>query len=145
MSVNMDGTFFTLRARTNHMVQRANSGDPVGSLVCVSSTAAVSGAGRNEHYAATKGCTISMIKGVSVELARYGIRANSVLPGFIYTDIVKDKLVTDKYRQKVLSRIPVRRSGEPADFSGIAVYPASKASRYHTGQEFIIDGGFTVF
>ncbi len=145
MAVNMDGTFFTLRACAKHMVERAKQGDAGGSLICVSSTAAVSGASRNEHYAATKGGAISMIKGIAVELARYKIRANSVLPGFIYTDIVKDKLDTEKFHDRVLPRIPARRWGEPEDFAGVAVYLASDASAYQTGQEFVIDGGYTVF
>jgi NAD(P)-dependent dehydrogenase (short-subunit alcohol dehydrogenase family) len=83
LTVNLDGVFFTLREAAKHMVARAKAGDPGGSLVGVASLAAIEGAARNEAYAATKGAVISMMKSIAVEHARFGVRANSVLPGWI--------------------------------------------------------------
>jgi NAD(P)-dependent dehydrogenase (short-subunit alcohol dehydrogenase family) len=51
----------------------------------------------------------------------------------------------DKFNQQVIPRVPMRRWGEPEDFSGLAVYLASDASRFHTGDSFVIDGGYTIF
>jgi NAD(P)-dependent dehydrogenase (short-subunit alcohol dehydrogenase family) len=51
----------------------------------------------------------------------------------------------EKFNQQVISRVPMRRWGEPEDFAGIAVYLASDASRFHTGDSFVIDGGYTIF
>lgn len=145
LAVNEDGVFFTLREAARHMVERAKAGDPGGSLVGVASLAAIEGAARNQHYAATKGAVISMIKGIAVEFARYGVRANAVLPGWIATDMTERAQASPAFAEKVIPRVPIRRWGEPADFSGIAVYLASDASAYHTGDTFIIDGGYAVF
>jgi NAD(P)-dependent dehydrogenase (short-subunit alcohol dehydrogenase family) len=141
MSVNLDGAFFTLRAAARHMVARGDG----GSLVVTSSLAALSGQARGEHYAATKGGLISMMKALAVELARHGVRANAVVPGWIDTPMTEAVLRWDRFAEKVLPRVPVRRWGVPEDFGGIAVYLASDASRYHTGDTFVIDGGYAVF
>ena len=145
LAVNLDGVFWTLREAAKLMVARAKNNDPGGSLVGVASLAAIEGAARNQHYAATKGAVISMIKGCAVEFARYGIRANSILPGWIATDMTQMVQDSDAFSSKVIPRIPARRWGKPEDFGGVAVYLASDASSYHSGDQFIIDGGYTIF
>ena len=141
LSVNLDGAFFTLRAAARHMVGRPGG----GSLAVTSSLAAVSGQPRGEHYAASKGGVISMMKALAVELARHGVRANAIVPGWIDTPMTERTLRWDKFVEKVLPRVPLRRWGTGDDFAGIAVYHASDASQYHTGDTFIIDGGYAVF
>ncbi len=146
LSVNLDGVFFTLREAARHMVERAKAGDDAGgSLVGVASLAAIEGAARNEHYAATKGGVISMVRGVAVEFARHGVRANSILPGWIATDMTAMAQSAPAFAEKVIPRVPMRRWGEPGDFGGMAVYLASDASRFHTGDTFVIDGGYAIF
>ncbi|MBM3558249.1 MAG: SDR family oxidoreductase [Alphaproteobacteria bacterium] len=141
LKVNLDGSFFTLRAATRHMISRPGG----GSIAAVASLAAISGAARGEHYAATKGGLISMMKAMAVEFARYGIRANAILPGWIETEMTEKKFAWDKFRDAVLPRVPMRRWGKPEDFGGIAVYLVSDASAFHTGDSFLIDGGYWVF
>ncbi|HEX3178704.1 MAG TPA: SDR family NAD(P)-dependent oxidoreductase [Methylomirabilota bacterium] len=141
LGVNLDGAFFTLRAAARHMVARPGG----GSLVVTASLAAISGQARGEHYAASKGGVISMMKALAVELARHGVRANAILPGWIDTPMTARALAWDKFVERVLPRVPVRRWGRPADFGGIAVYLASEASAYHTGDTFVIDGGYAIF
>lgn len=141
MGVNLDGAFFTLRAAVRHMTGRPGG----GSLVVTASLAAISGAARGEHYAATKGALISMMRGLAVELGRHGIRANAVLPGWIETPMTDRALHWDRFVERVLPRVPVRRWGVPDDFGAVAVYLASDASAYHTGDTFMIDGGYSVF
>ena len=145
LAVNLDGVFFTFREACRHMVERAKSGDPGGSLVGVASLAAIEGAARNEAYAATKGAVISMMKSVAVEHARYGVRANAILPGWIATDMTQGAQDNPAFAEKVIPRVPARRWGEPADFGGIAVYLASGASSYHSGDTFVIDGAYSIF
>jgi NAD(P)-dependent dehydrogenase (short-subunit alcohol dehydrogenase family) len=145
MSVNVDGVFFTFRAACRHMVERAKGGDPGGSLVAISSLSVIDGAARNAHYAATKGALLPMVKAVAVEHARFGVRANSVLPGWIATDMTQAAQGSDVFNDKVIGRVPLRRWGEPSDFGGIAVYLASDASRFHTGDQILIDGGYAIF
>lgn len=146
VSVNLDGAFYTLREAGKHMAQRAADGDDSGgSLVGVASLAAIEGAARNQHYAATKGGLISMIRGCAVELARYGIRANAILPGWIATDMTQRAQDNPKFIDNVISRVPARRWGTPEDFGGQAVYLASDASRFQSGTTIIIDGGYSIF
>ena len=146
LSVNLDGVFFTFREACRHMVERAKTtGEKGGSIVGVASLAAIEGAARNEAYAATKGAVISMMKSVAVEHARWGIRANAILPGWIATDMTQGAQDNPAFAEKVIPRVPARRWGEPADFGGIAVYLASDASSYHSGDSFVIDGGYTIF
>ncbi|MFZ5930401.1 MAG: SDR family NAD(P)-dependent oxidoreductase [Pseudomonadota bacterium] len=141
MNVNVEGAFFTLREAARHMVAREGGGSMVG----VASLAAIEGAARNQAYGASKGALISMIKGISVELARYGVRANAILPGWIATDMTEASQASKKFNDNVIGRVPIRRWGQPEDFAGVAVYLASDASRYHTGDQFIIDGGYAIF
>lgn len=145
LAVNLDGVFWTLRETCRHMVDRAKSGDTGGSLVGIASLAAIEGAARNQAYAATKGAVISMMKSCAVEFARYGIRANSILPGWIATDMTANAQGNKAFAEKVIPRVPARRWGEPEDFGGIAVYLASNASSYHSGDTFVIDGGYAIF
>lgn len=141
LRVNLDGAFFTLRAAARHMIEAKRG----GSLVVTSSLAAVSGPPRNQHYAASKGGLIAMMQGLAVELARHKVRANAILPGWIDTAMTHETLHGQAFTENVLRRIPVRRWGTPDDFAGIAVYLASDASSYHTGDTFLIDGGYTKF
>lgn len=145
MGVNLDGVFFTFREATKHMVERAQAGDPGGSLVVTSSLSAVHGAARNEAYSSAKTAVLGMIRGLAVEYARFGIRANAVLPGWIATDMTAGAQGNDKFNEQVIKRVPMRRWGEPEDFGGIAVYLASDASRFHTGDSILIDGGYAIF
>jgi NAD(P)-dependent dehydrogenase (short-subunit alcohol dehydrogenase family) len=146
LSVNLDGVFFTFREACKHMVARAGQGDKAGgSLVVTSSLSAIDGAARNEAYASTKGAVISMIRAIAVEHARYGVRANAILPGWIATDMTAGAQGSDKFNDAVIKRVPFRRWGEPEDFGGMAVYLASDASSFHTGDSFLIDGGYAIF
>lgn len=144
-TVNLDAVFWTFREATKHMVARAEAGDPGGSLLVTSSTSAIDGAPRNQAYAASKAGVLAMVRGTAVEFARYGIRANAVLPGWIATEMTERLQGWDKFNDKAIGRVPMRRWGEGEDFAGIAVYFASDASRFHTGDSIVIDGGYTIF
>ncbi len=140
-SVNLDGKFFTCREAVRHMVALGNG----GSVVLTTSGSALYGQAKGQNYAASHGGTISMMKGIAVEHARHGIRCNAVLPGWVTTDMTAPAFGWDTFVQKVLPRVPMRRWGEKEDFAGIAVYLASDASRYHTGDLITIDGGYHSF
>jgi NAD(P)-dependent dehydrogenase (short-subunit alcohol dehydrogenase family) len=138
--VNMDGVFWTFREAINHMVPRGG-----GSLVVTSSVSADVGFPRGEHYAATKAGVRALIQGLAVEYGRHGIRANAVAPGWVVTGMTDGFIDGDRFEQHVKPRIPAGRWGEPEDFAGIAVYLASDASRWHTGDTITIDGGYLKF
>jgi NAD(P)-dependent dehydrogenase (short-subunit alcohol dehydrogenase family) len=139
--VNLDGAFYTFRAAARHLIERGGGGVLVGTA----SLAAIEAAPRSEHYAATKGGVISMVRGMAVEFARYGVRAHAILPGWIETNMTANAVADDRFKSKVLPRVPMRRWGEGDDFGGIAIYLMSEASRYHTGDTFVIDGGYSLF
>ena len=141
LRINLDGVFFTLRAAARHMVERGGG----GSLAVTSSLAAIEGQARGQHYAATKGAVISMIRALAVEHARHGIRANAILPGWIETPMTDRLFAWEPMQKKVFPRIPIRRWGEARDFGGLAVYLASDASSYHTGDTLVVDGGYSIF
>ncbi|UYH54681.1 SDR family oxidoreductase [Qipengyuania sp. SS22] len=144
-AVNLDAVFWTFREASKHMVARAEGGDKGGSLLVTSSVSAIHGAPQNQAYAATKAGVLAMVRGTAVELARYGIRANAVLPGWIATDMTERLQKWDAFNEKAIGRVPMRRWGEGEDFAGIAVYFASDASRFHTGDSVVIDGGYSIF
>ena len=71
--------------------------------------------------------------------------ANSILPGWIATDMTSGGQANPKFVENVISRVPMKRWGEPKDFGGIAVYLASDASSFHTGDSFLIDGAYAIY
>jgi NAD(P)-dependent dehydrogenase (short-subunit alcohol dehydrogenase family) len=139
--INLDGVFFTFRAAARHMVERGKG----GSLVAMASTAAIEGAARSSHYGASKGGVCAMVRALAVELARHKISVNSILPGWIETEMTANAVANPKFAGNVLPRIPGRRWGVGADFGPLAVYLASDATKYTTGRDFVIDGGYTLF
>ncbi|MFM9226545.1 MAG: SDR family NAD(P)-dependent oxidoreductase, partial [Actinomycetota bacterium] len=141
MRVNLDGAFYTAQEAVRHMVPRGEG----GSLVFTTSGSAYFGQQRGQHYGASKAGMISMMRAIAVEHARHGIRSNAVLPGWIESEMTAPALGWDTFVSKVLPRVPLRRWGDPDDFSGIAAYLASDASRYHTGDVITIDGGYHSF
>ena len=140
-AVNLDGAFVTMREAARHMAERGTG----GSLVATSSVGAVNGMPKQLPYAASKGGLVSLVRSFAVDLARHGIRANAVLPGFVETPLTHDLLRLEPMQQRVLPRVPARRWGEPADFGALAVYLASPASSYHTGDTIVVDGGYSNF
>lgn len=138
--VNMDGAFWTFREAVNHMLPRGG-----GSLVVTSSVSADAGFPRGEHYAATKAGVRALIQGIAVEHGRHGIRANAIAPGWVVTGMTDGFIEGDRFEANVKPRIPVGRWGTPEDFAGIAVYLASDASAWHTGDTITIDGGYLRF
>lgn len=139
--INVEGVFLTLRAAARHMIGHGQG----GSLVATASTAALEGAAHNSHYGASKGAVAAFVRALAVELARQRIRVNAVLPGWVRTEMTEALFDNPKFAGAVLPRIPVRRWGAADDFGGIAVYLASSASTYTSGEQFVIDGGYTKF
>ena len=144
-ATNLDGVFHVFQVVLRHMIKRAEGGDRFGRLIATSSLAALFGTARNEHYAGTKAALNALCRALAVELARYGVTANAILPGWIKSDMTAGIMGNEKFVANVMPRIPVRRFGEASDFGGIAVYLMSKASSYHTADTFVIDGGYTAF
>jgi NAD(P)-dependent dehydrogenase (short-subunit alcohol dehydrogenase family) len=141
MAVNLDGAFLTLREGTRHLVERGEG----GALIGVSSTSAIHGAPRNQHYAAAKTALLAVMRGLAVELARHQIRCNALVPGWTETPMTEKSRTHEKFVANTTARTPVRRWGTPDDFAAVAVFLADPAQRFHTGDTIVVDGGYTVF
>ena len=139
MGINLDGTFFTFRAAAKHMIDRGEG----GRLIATSSASAIHGAARSEAYAATKGGVIAMVRGLAVELARHGITANTIIPGWIETAMTARNVGNERFEDRVMKRVPARRWGTPEDIALAALYLASEESSFVTGTTLTIDGGWT--
>ena len=85
------------------------------------------------------------MRSLAIELARYDIQVNNLQPGWIETDATGPMRDNELLSKTVVKRTPARRWGTPADFEGIAVYLASDASRFHTGDTICVDGGYSIF
>jgi NAD(P)-dependent dehydrogenase (short-subunit alcohol dehydrogenase family) len=140
LNTNLEGAFLTLRAAARHLIERGAG----GSLAGLSSIGAIDGMPRAQGYAASKAGVTALMNGLAVELARHRIRANTIQPGWIKTDLTRH-LDSEPMVERVLPRVPARRWGTPSDFAGVAVYLTSDASAYHSGDTFVIDGAYDKF
>ncbi len=145
INVNQHGAFYTLREAARHMRDRANAGDPGGSIVVCGSLSIFYGLPGMEHYAAAKGALAAMVKGMAVELGPFGVRVNMLAPGSILTGMTDDPAVIEQLKARFAAKTPLGRMGEVADIAGPAAYLASDASRFHTGDIMVVDGGRCVY
>ncbi len=141
LAVNLDGAFLTLREGARHMVERGEG----GALVGVSSVSAIHGAPMAQPYASSKAAMLAMIRGLSVELARYQIRCNTIVPGWTETEMTEAGRGNEKFLTNTTARTPIRRWGVPDDFRRVGAFLADPTQMYHTGDEIIMDGGYTRF
>lgn len=145
IAVNQHGAVYTLQAALEHMVHRAEAGDPGGSLIACGSLSILKGVPRIEHYAASKGALASVMRAVAAEYGRYGVRANTIAPGWFDSELQgRPQEVTDRMAETMRTRNPIPRAGRPADLDGVIVYLMSDASAYHTGDLITIDGGYSI-
>ncbi|HEV8296273.1 MAG TPA: SDR family NAD(P)-dependent oxidoreductase [Acidimicrobiales bacterium] len=140
MGTNLDGAFLCTREAARHMVARGDG----GALVIVSSIVARYGAPTMQHYAATKAGLVSLARSIAVELARYRIRCNGLLPGWTETELADEWLEDPKFVDAVTRRTPARRWGVPVDCAPAAVYLADPTLTFHTGDVLTVDGGYSV-
>lgn len=141
LDTNLHGAFYVLREGARHMKARAEAGEPGGSLIACASLSMFMGLPGMPHYSGAKAALGAIIRGMAVEFAPYGIRANAIAPGLIASR--KGDLDKEYYRQAA-KKNPMRRVGLTSDFEGIAAYLASDASAFHTGDTMVIDGGYLI-
>lgn len=141
LDVNLVGAFLTFRESVKAMIARGRG----GKLVVTSSVGSVHGMPKSAAYAASKAGVLALVRSLAVELGKHDIQANAVVPGWIETDMTAGALAWPKLRDTVTSRTPARRWGKPEEFEGIAVYLASRESKFHNGDVLTVDGGYTVF
>lgn len=142
LDINQHGAMYVAREAARHMKARHDAGDPGGSILFCASLSALTGSAGMEHYNAAKGAIASMARGIAVDLGHYGIRCNTVCPGYTISETVKDPGPDSPLGRQVRERTPIPRFGTIEDFEGIGVYFMSDASRFHTGDLVRVDGGW---
>jgi 3-oxoacyl-[acyl-carrier protein] reductase len=136
--VNVTGVYNCVQAAVPAMRGRAGA-----AIVNIASVAHEKGGGAigNVWYGATKAAVVAMTRGLGRELGPQGIRVNAIAPVVIETDMVRDAL-TPQLREKALGRIPLGRFAQPDDVARVAVFLASDAASFITGETVAVDGGF---
>ena len=139
MRINTRGVFLGMKA-----VEATMRVQGAGSIINISSVAGMVAASGAFAYGASKWAVRGMTKTAAIELARFGIRVNSIHPGLIQTDMLDDVMKDDEQRRDRMKQlVPLGSIAEPEDIANMALFLASDESRYATGTEFVVDGGWT--
>ncbi|MED6295723.1 MAG: glucose 1-dehydrogenase [Chloroflexota bacterium] len=141
IDINLTGAFLCSKAVYTNMRDIGS-----GKIINIGSMTSIFGLDWAVAYASSKGGIVQLTKTLAVSWAKDGIQANSILPGWIHTDLTQG--IKDNYQDRydhILSRIPENRWGEPSDLAGTAIFLASDASNYVTGVSIPVDGGYTSF
>jgi NAD(P)-dependent dehydrogenase (short-subunit alcohol dehydrogenase family) len=138
--VNLDlkGVFFCCQMVGREMIRQNH-----GKIINVSSILGLVGEKMVAPYCAAKGGVIQMTKALALEWARYNIQVNALCPGYVETAINTQELQNEKVRQYIVGKTAAKRLGNVEDMQGAAVYLASNASNYMTGQVMTVDGGWS--
>ena len=115
-----------------------------GAMIIISSIAALRGSNVNGLYGVTKAADAGLGRALAVEWGPHNIRVNSIAPGLIKTDFARALWEDEERRKRREAMSPLRRLGDPVDIGGVAVFLASDAARFMTGQLLVIDGGVSV-
>jgi glucose 1-dehydrogenase len=141
LRVNLKGAFLVGQAAARQMVSEVGAGKPPGAIINMSSINARVAIPNQVPYCVAKGGLDQLTKVMALALAPYGIRVNAIGPGSIMTDILKSVANDAAARNKILMRTPLGRIGEPDEIAAIAVFLASGAASYMTGETIYADGG----
>jgi NAD(P)-dependent dehydrogenase (short-subunit alcohol dehydrogenase family) len=141
LRVNLKGAFLVGQAAARRMVAQVKAGKPPGTIINMSSINAVVAIPNHTPYCVSKGGIDQLTKVMALSLAPHGIRVNAIGPGSIMTDILKAVATDQEAKRRILARTPLGRIGEPDEIATIAVFLASPAASYITGQTIYADGG----
>jgi gluconate 5-dehydrogenase len=140
VDVNLRGAFLLSQAAAQHQINHQIQ----GSHIHITSVRSSLGIRRGyAAYVASKGGLAILIKQLATEWARFGIRVNGIAPTFTRTPLVADYLNDPEFYQGLVNRIPLGRVCETSDLAGLAIFLASEASSFITGQNIFVDGGIT--
>ncbi|HJX00590.1 MAG TPA: SDR family NAD(P)-dependent oxidoreductase [Terriglobales bacterium] len=143
IATNLESVFGLVKHCVAQMKKqgRPAPGETAGRIVIISSTAGQRGEAFHCDYAATKGAVISMVKGLSTELARDGIYVNCVAPGWVATDMAAPALEDPKTRDKVFATIPLGRVGKPEEIAATILFLCTEHAGFITGEVLNVNGG----
>lgn len=139
LATNLSSMFRCARAVAPGMIELER-----GKIINIGSMYGIIGVPRYAAYCASKAAVAGLTRSLAAEWARHGIQVNCLAPGYVNTDIPREAMADEKTRALFLSKIPARRIGEPEEVGALAVYLASPASDFMTGQTVYLDGGQTM-
>jgi 3-oxoacyl-[acyl-carrier protein] reductase len=141
LAINLDGVFGLVKHTVAQMKSQPHTTGPAGHIVVISSTSGQRGEAYHCDYSATKGAVISMVKGLSTELAPAGIYVNSVAPGWVDTAMSAEAIADPKSGEEILRTIPLRRVGKPEEIAGPVLFLCTHHASFITGEVFNVNGG----
>ena len=143
IAVNLHSVFGLIKHSVAQMKRQGRGKDSsaAGRIVIISSTAGQRGEAFHCDYAASKGAVISMVKGLSTELARDGIYVNCVAPGWVATDMAAPALEDPKTRDRVFATIPLGRVGKPEEIAAPILFLCTEYAGFITGEIMNVNGG----
>ncbi len=145
LDVNLNGTFLCCQAAARLMIRQR-----WGRIINIASIAALLAPKPERlrcgyNYSASKAGVIGLSKRLAPELAPHGITVNCISPGIMRTPFTEKAVAEDKTRRQIIDSVPMSRLGRPEDLDGLVVYLASESSGFLTGQNIIIDGGYSLW
>ena len=141
LSINLDAVFGLVKHAVAQMKKQPRKGAAAGHIVLISSTSGQRGEAFHCDYSATKGALISMVKGLSTELASAGIYVNSVAPGWVDTDMSAPALADASSGEQILRTIPLGRVGKPEEIAAPVLFLCTEYASFITGEIFNVNGG----
>jgi glucose 1-dehydrogenase len=139
--VNLKGAFLMGQAAARQMVAQVKTGGAPGAIINLSSVNAVFALPDHAAYSISKGGISQLTKAMAIALAPHGVRVNAIGPGSINTAMLEKVMTDASARQRILSRTPMGRLGQPEEMANVAVFLASDQASYITGQTIYADGG----
>jgi 3-oxoacyl-[acyl-carrier protein] reductase len=140
-TINLDAVFGLVKHAVAQMKSHTRGQGAAGHIVLISSTSGQRGEAFHCDYSASKGALISMVKGLSTELASAGIYVNSVAPGWVDTDMSAEALQDPKSGEEIRRTIPMGRVGTPEEIAGPVLFLCSEYASFITGEVFNVNGG----
>lgn len=137
IDINLKGAFHCMKHVSRQMIKQRQ-----GRIINISSVSGVSGNAGQANYSASKAGIIGLTKTVAREMAARGITVNAIAPGFIQTEMTD--VLSDKIKESILEKIPMRQFGVPEDIGEMVLFLASDKARYITGQVICVDGGMVM-
>ncbi|MHB8216740.1 MAG: SDR family NAD(P)-dependent oxidoreductase [Candidatus Sulfotelmatobacter sp.] len=141
LSINLDAVFGLVKYTVAQMKSQPRTASAAGHIVLISSTSGQRGEAFHCDYSASKGALISMVKGLSTELASAGIYVNSVAPGWVDTDMSRAALDDPKSGEEIRRTIPLGRVGKPEEIAGPVLFLCTEHATFITGEVFNVNGG----
>jgi len=137
IQINLSGVMYGSRAALPFLRETE------GSIVNVASIFGLVGGPNSPAYSAAKGGVVNLTRGIAIDYASKGVRANSICPGFVETPMTDEILEQDEFYAFVRGQTPMNRVAQPEEIGGIAVFLASEEASYITGANIPVDGGWT--